>query len=156
MRYVEPVTRRFVQPQCAALILCDHVIEDVRTRNKSLISMFNGVLSANIPVRHDKMCAYASFTGGRGEVPIALRLCFDREYQTDLLRLDGGVDFPLNSPNAVVDMVFEIRGFVFPQFGGYTFEILCEGVPLMQRRFNVTQATVEPEGEGLPGSPESN
>lgn len=115
------------------------MIEDVRTRNKSLISMFNGVLSASVPIRHDKMCAFASFTSGRGTVPIVLRLCYDLEYQTDLLSLTGDVEFPSNNPNAVVDMVFEIRGFPFQKFGAYTFEVLCDGVPLMQRRFSVTQ-----------------
>jgi len=145
---VVPVSKRFVQPQCNALILCDHVIEDVRTRNKSLISMFNGVLSAAVPIRHDKMCAFASFTGGRGVVPIVLRLCFDQEYETDLLSLTGDVEFSSSNPNAVVDMVFEIRGFPFQKFGGYTFEVVCDGVPLMQRRFNVTQDS------SLGGAPE--
>lgn len=138
---VARVSKKFVQPQCSALLLCDHVIEDVRTRNKSLISMFNGVLSSAVPIRHDKMCAFASFTGGRGVVPIVLRLCYDPEYETDLLSLTGDVEFSINNPNSVVDMVFEIRGFPFQKFGAYTFEVVCNGVVLMQRRFNVTQDT---------------
>ena len=139
------MTKRFVQPQCTALILCDQVIEDVRTRNKSLISMFNGVLTPTVPMRHDKMCAFASFTGGRGTVPIALRLCYDRDYEADLIRLEGVVDFPPHNPNAVVDMVFEIRGFPFQEYGAYTFEVVCNGLSLMQRRFNVSAPD---EGEG--------
>jgi hypothetical protein len=122
------------------------VIEDTRSRNKSLINMFNGVLTPSVPVRHDKMCAFAVFTGGRGNVPIALRLCYDKDYETDLLNLGGTVQFPQNNPNAVVDIVFEIRGFVFPQFGDYTFELVTGGVPLMTRRFSVTQR------DGVPGA----
>ncbi len=131
---------KHVKPQCLALVLCDSVIEDARTRNKSLINMFNGILTNAIPVRHDKLCAFTAFTGGRGKVPISLRLCWDKEYDKDLLRLGGDVDFPRDNPNGVVDMVFEIRGFVFPHFGNYSFEVTCEGVPLMMRRFTVTQS----------------
>lgn len=137
-----------VAPQCLALVLCDAVIEDVRSRNKSLINMFNGILSTTVPVRHDKMCAFAAFTGGRGPVPIALRLCYDPEYEKDLLRLGGTVDFPPDNPQAVVDLVFEIRGFVFPRFGQYTFEVICDDVPIMARRFTISQASaVQPEPE---------
>jgi hypothetical protein len=129
-----------LQPICLSLVLCDSVIEDFRTRNKSLINMFNGILSPAVPVRHDKMCAFAAFTGGRGKMPISLRLCFDKEYETDMLRLGGAIQFPPDDPQAVVDLVFEIRGFVFPKFGNYTFELMCDEVPLMTRRFTVTQA----------------
>lgn len=133
-----------VAPHCLALVLCDAVIEDVRTRNKSLINMFNGILSNQVPVRHDKMCAFAAFSGGRGPVPISLRLCFDLEYEKDLLNLGGMVEFPSDNPQAVVDMVFEIRGFVFPQFGQYTFEVISDGVPIMSRRFTITKALPAP------------
>jgi hypothetical protein len=129
------------------LILCDTVIEDARSRNKSLINMFNGVLSHAVPVRHDKMCAFAAFTGGRGDVPIALRLCYDKEYDKDLLRLGGMIRFPTDNPHAVVDIVFEIRGFVFAKFGAYTFELLSGQTPLMTRRFSVTEIPAASEGD---------
>ncbi|MGE0712292.1 MAG: hypothetical protein AB7N76_32670 [Planctomycetota bacterium] len=145
---------RYVKPQCTALILCDAVIEDVRSHNKSLINMFNGVLSPQVPVRHDKMCAYASLTGGRGLVPISLRLCLDQFYERDLLRLPGEVDFPRDNPQGVVDMVFEIRGLVLPAFGPYTFEVMCDEVPLLARRFTVTQV-VQQDASGMP-PPSSN
>lgn len=129
-----------IEPTCLSLILCDSVIEDSRTRNKSLINMFNGILTRDVPVRHDKMCAFAAFTGGRGQVPISLRLCFDKDYDTDMLRLGGKVLFPTDTPHSVVDMVFEIRGFRFPHFGNYTFELFGGDSLLMTRRFNVSPA----------------
>ncbi len=132
-------------PVCLALVLCDTVIEDTRSHNKSLINMFNGVLTPAVPVRHDKMCAFAVFSGGRGRVPIALRLCYDKDYEVDLLKLGGTVQFPQNDPNAVVDIVFEIRGFVFPKFGHYTFELVTGGIPLMTRRFSVSKPPGAPE-----------
>ena len=144
---------RHVQPQCLALVLCDSVIEDARTRNKSLINMFNGLLTPQVPVRQERLVAFAAFTGGRGSVPIALRLCFDKEYERDLLRLPAEVEFPRDLPHAVVDLVFEIRGFVFPSYGNYTFEVRCEEVPVLMRRFTVAQPPApSPAGQGpLPG-----
>jgi hypothetical protein len=137
-----------VQPNCVSLIICDTVIEDARTRNKSLISMFNGILAQRVPARHDKMCAFVALTGGRGRHAITLRLCYDKTYDTDLLSLQGEVDFPAADPHAVVDLVFEIRGFVFPEFGNYTFEVMHESVPLLTRRFSVNElpSAVPPAG----------
>jgi hypothetical protein len=143
-----------VQPQCLSLVLCDAVIEDVRTRNKTLVSMFNGILTPQVPVRHDKMCAFAALTGGRGQVALQLRLCFDPEYEKDLLRLGGTVEFPQDDPQATVDMVFEMRGFVFQHFGRYTFELVCDGVPIMSRRFAVSRpAQAQPADEPPPPPP---
>ena len=141
---------KLVRPQCLALILCDAVIEDSRTRNKSLINMFSGILSPNVPVRHDKMCVFAVFNGGRNRVPITLRLCRDDAYETDLLSMGGEVFFPPDRPRTVVDMVFEVRGFVFPKFGDYIFELICDEVPLMARRFSVNQAAPNPPAEPPP------
>ena len=45
------------------------------------------MLASSVPVRHDKLCAFAALSGGRGSVPIALRLCLDEDYERDLLRL---------------------------------------------------------------------
>ena len=142
-----------IEPTCLSLILCDSVIEDARTRNKSLINMFNGILTRDVPVRHDKMCAFAAFTGGRGQVPINLRLCYDKEYDTDMLCLGGEVSFLTDTPNSVVDMVFEIRGFRFPHFGNYTFELFAGDSLLMTRRFTIKQApalsTPDVTGNGM-------
>ena len=91
------------------------------------------------------MCAYAVFTGGRGRIPITLRLCFDAEYTKDLMRLNGTLEFPPGNPNAVVDLTYEIRGFVFTQFGGYTFELLCDEVPILSRRFMVKEPPSPPQ-----------
>lgn len=140
---------RHVQPQCLALVLCDTVIEDARTRNKTLVNMFNGLLTPTVPVRQDRMVAFVALTGGRGTVPMALRLCFDKEYERDLLRLPAQVEFPREVPHAVVDLVFEIRGFMFPHFGNYTFEVRCEEVPLLMRRFTVSAPSSQVPG--VPG-----
>lgn len=133
-----------VQPNCVSLIICETVIEDARSRNKSLINMFNGILAPRLPARHDRLCAFAAITGGRGKVNVVLRLCYDKDYEKDLLHLEGEVEFPASDPNAVVDLVFEIRGFVFEQFGNYTFEVVHGQVPLLTRRFTVNQLQTQP------------
>lgn len=149
--------QKLVLPTCLGLAICDAVITDVQTRNKSLINMFNGILTPAVPARHDRMCVYVAFTGGRGRLPIALRLCHDAEYEKDLLpRMGDDVEFPMNNPHAVVDIVFDIRGFVFPRFGNYTFEILCDEVPLIARRFTVQRANApgQPATTSEPSPPE--
>lgn len=134
-----------VLPTCLAFAICDTVIEDALTRNKSLINMFNGILAENVPAIHDKLCVFVALTGARGQVPVRLRLCYDPEYEKDLLAgfgIDHMVQFPANQPQTVIDMVFVIRLLRFPHFGSYTFEILCEDVPLIARRFSVQRPPV--------------
>ena len=77
--------------------------------------LMNGGVEFTARLRCDIHCRIGvtvrDFTEGgddRGTVPIVLRLCYDLEYETDLLSLTGEVDFPSNNPNAMVDMVFEI------------------------------------------------
>src|SRR5690606_17386799 len=88
-------------------------------------------------VRHDSMYVFSALTAGRGQVPISLRLCFDQDYETDLLRMGDNVLFPTEHQQKTTDLVFDIRGFVFPHFGSYTFELRCEDIILASRRFEV-------------------
>lgn len=133
--------KSYVAPQCITLALCDTVIEDVKTRNKSLINLFNGILAASVPVRHDKMCAFASFSGGRGSVPLKLRLWHDQDFDHPVLEMGGTVSFPDHL--AVIDLVFEVRGLTLPKFGNYIVDIVVDGVPIISRRFNVTELKKE-------------
>lgn len=126
-----------VAPQCIAFVVCDAVIEDKVTQNKSLINIFNGIKSTVVPVRHDKMCVFASFTGGRGPVPIVFRLCHSQDYEADILHMGGTVEFPNDNPHAVVDLVCEIRGLRIEKFGIHIFEVVIDGVPVATRRIDV-------------------
>ena len=59
---------------CVALIICDDVIEDRRTGNKSLIGLFNGIGAGQLPAVHPRMYLVASVTSGSGAWTFSFRI----------------------------------------------------------------------------------
>ena len=54
------------KPTCIAIIICNEVIEDKRTNNKTLVSLFNGISTPSLPAAHPRLFVMASFTSGSG------------------------------------------------------------------------------------------
>jgi hypothetical protein len=129
------------QPMAQALVICDSIIDDIGTRKKSLIGIFSVINAAVFPVQHPSMTVYASLTNGRGEVPVVLR-CVRVEDDHEVLSLAGAVRFP--DPNQVIDLVFNLKGVPFERPGLYTFELLSNEIPLLEKRFNVLELPAGP------------
>src|SRR4029450_1227465 len=62
------------KPFCIAIIICNEVIEDKATSNKTLVSIFNTIGTPGLPCQHPRMFVMASFTDGRGRWPISFRI----------------------------------------------------------------------------------
>ena len=77
-------------PKCLAMLLCDYLILDAETHNKSLIGIFNRVQAAKFPVRHDRMHVFVALTDGHGDYNASLRIRTSGGKQ--ILSLDGKVD----------------------------------------------------------------
>ena len=54
-------------PKHLAMLLCDYLILDAETRNKSLIGIFHRIQALKFPVRHDRMHVFVALTDGHGE-----------------------------------------------------------------------------------------
>ena len=122
-------------PKCVALLLCDYVIEDRRTGNKSFIGTFNGISSSQFPIRLDRMFVIVSLTNIFGQCPIMVRIV--KPDGEPLLEMKG--DVRADGPLQVLDMVLEFRGIVFPSVGQHSVEVTCESELLAMRQFEVTQ-----------------
>ena len=127
-----------------ALHVCDEVIEDAKTGKKSLIGLFNRIVSARFPCVHPKMHVFVSITGGRGRQQAELR-CVNHSTHAVLLSTRGEISFA--NPNAVIDVNFHLTNVKFPEPGTYSFEFLCEGELVFDRLFLVLQ------GQGSPSPP---
>jgi hypothetical protein len=120
-------------PQCLAIILCEGVVEDVRSRNKCILNTFNCVWARTFPVAHDRMTVFVSLTDGRGESPIQVRFMQDAASdQRILFELGGAIRFP--SPLDVVDVTFDLRNVPVPEAGNYAIQILVGGTLVGERR----------------------
>jgi hypothetical protein len=130
-------------PKYLAMLLCDYVIRDADTQNKSVIGVFNSVFAGKFPVRHDRMHVFVSLTDGHGDYKATLRIrpadgkpIFSRDGQ-----------LAMKDPLAVADLNFQIRGLVIPEPGRYFVEFLCDGELIVDRRFDAVKMEQKPKAE---------
>jgi hypothetical protein len=131
------------KPECLALLLCEGVIEDSRTKNKTVLNMFNQISAAQFPAQHDRLCIFVSLTNGRGtsEVDVRVVRADLPPGEGVLVGMKGEVTFP--DPLHVVELGLDIRRLVFPSAGTYDIEVLVDGEPLKRRRFAVTETRTQ-------------
>lgn len=124
------------QLSCVALIICDLVIEDVRTHNKTVVGMFNQVGALSFPCIQPRLTILAALTEGRTATSVKLRL--NRvENERPLLEVTGSVEF--KDPLRVTDFIYELRNVVFPEPGLYAVSIHEGECMLRERRFLVQE-----------------
>lgn len=128
------------RPICIAVVICNEVIEDKATSNKTLVSIFNTIGTPGLPCQHPRMFIMASLTDGRGRWPIAFRITGPSG--DVIMRLDGEATFA--SPLDVVDLVLQVRGLQITEPGEHTVDVMIGNVLRGSRRFSV----VIQEGEG--------
>ena len=124
-------------PTGLAIVVCDQVIEDKLTHKKSLIGIFNNINAVSFPCRHPQVSVFVCLTEGRGQCTARLRIVNDETNET-VADVNGSIQFP--DIHAVVELVFNIVGLVFPSPGLYAIEFYCDDALVLERRFHVTHA----------------
>jgi len=121
------------RPICIAIVICNEVIEDKTTHNKTLVSIFNTIGTPGLPCQHPRLFIMASFTDGRGRWPITFRIAGPSGKV--IMRLDGEAHFA--NPLDVVDVVLQVRGLQLEQAGEHTVDVLAGSELRGSRRFSV-------------------
>lgn len=132
----------FQKPKCLALMLCDTVLEDQRTHNKSLISLFNTISALKFPAIHARLSIMVSLCGGRGKVPIKVQLS-SLEENKEIFSANGEAVF--NDPLGVMDLVLDLRSVQFKHPGVYAISVYCGSDLIAERRFNAIQIERRPQ-----------
>ena len=122
-------------PTCLAIILCECVVEDIRTRNKCILNTFNNITSKIFPLTIARLTVFATLTSGRGIMPMKVTLLKDGA-ESPMLDLKGELNF--GNPLNVVDMIMDMRNIVFPSAGWYSVQVHCGG-GISERRLSVMQ-----------------
>lgn len=125
-----------VSAECLAIVLCESVVEDVRTHNKSIQSAYNAIWSAKFPARHDRFTVFVSLMGIHGEQELKVRVARITENEPEgaaLLELGGKVAAP--DPRHVTDITLDMRGIVIPCPGDYEIRAYVGGDQVGARRF---------------------
>ena len=121
------------KPRCIALVLCSEVIEDKRTNNSTLVSLFNTIVVAQLPTLHPRMFVFASFAQGVGEWPLTVAVYSPSG--KEIIRLAGVLEFAdaLNT----LDVILEFRGLPLLELGPYRVDISVKDTVIMERIFTV-------------------
>ncbi len=128
--------RDLPKPTCLALILCEQVIQDGRTKNLTLVNSFNTIparIGGPTPHQHTRLAVFVSLTGGHGQN--RGKLTIEDAKENEVFHGEGDIVFP--NPLAVVEMTFDIRGLPLPCEGNYHIQFWCGDQMLRQRNFQV-------------------
>ncbi|MGA2030510.1 MAG: hypothetical protein ABSG87_10620, partial [Verrucomicrobiota bacterium] len=85
------------KPIGVAIIICERVITEAGTGNKTIVSTFNNITAQNFPCMHPHMAVYVAMTNSVGFKQVNLLL---KRGEKILIKVGGKINFPDN--NAVV------------------------------------------------------
>ena len=123
-------------PEFLALTICETVIEDKATGNRSVINIFNRIHAIRFPAVHPKLTIFGTLSGLHGQVAIRIRLSRmsdDRE----LFSAEG--QMTAADPLQAADLVFNLIGIQFQSEGTYAVELFGNGTLLATRKFQVVK-----------------
>lgn len=141
-----------LNPDVLALIICDQIITDRMTGKQSIIGMFSMVHAPRFPVTHPQLSVFASLTGGRGVVPLVIRVVDSNESRNPLVQGQGQVEF--QNPLAVANLALQFHGLVFPEAGEYRVQLMSRGELLREAKLRLLKARPRPtSGENPPSEP---
>jgi hypothetical protein len=119
-----------------ALIICDRVITDAVTHEKTLVSTFNQISAASFPCVHSRMTIFVAVTNGRGSTDAQIKCVNESDQDTIVFGMKGTI--PFTDPNHVVEMSFQFNNVTFVKPGLHSIEFICDGELILQSRFKVT------------------
>ena len=121
------------KPICVSLIVCNEVIEDKRTGNKTLVGLFNGIVTPALPCSHPRMFLMASLTSGTGSWDFSFRI--SAPSGREVVRIGDTTRF--QDPLIVHDLIVELRNLPLEETGVYFVDLLVADTPVANRRFSV-------------------
>lgn len=124
------------KPIGIALIICDRVITDAVTNEKTLVSTFNQIFAPVFPCVHPRMTIFVSVTNGRGRTETEIKCVNESEQNKVVFGMKGTI--PFDDPNHVVEMSFQFNNVTFTKPGLHCIEFFCNDELILQSRFSVT------------------
>ncbi len=126
------------KPEMLALLICESVIEDSLSKNKTIVSTFNKIIYKAYPARHDRLAAFLSMTGGHGDYELKMRIVHADAAPGEDMLLEVGGQVVFANPLAVVELTLDLRGLTIPRPGVYAIQVVIDGDVVKQRRFEAS------------------
>src|SRR5712672_2131447 len=91
------------KPMGVAILICDKVITEAETKNKTLVSTFNTIQAKSFPCVHPALSVFVALTNAAGEKTVHLVFSIGQE---KIIKVGGKVKF--DNPNQTVELVFNL------------------------------------------------
>lgn len=124
-------------PTLKSIIICDQIIDDVVTRKKTLVGIFERIFAPQFPMQHGAMGIFFQLTGATGDFDFSMELA---DLHED--RVLGVAELPrARMENAAVISSFALvfQGLRFDHPGTYEFRLWCNKELIGQLPLNVIQ-----------------
>lgn len=122
-----------------AIVICERVITEALTNNKTIVSTYNTIRAGGFPVRPPGMWIYVSLTNASGPKKIEMRATHGGQ---EIGKFGAIHEFP--GPSHVAELIFNLKDIFFPFPGLYTFEILADDEYIFESRVNVVDENDRP------------
>jgi len=121
-------------PLCVAILICNDVIEDKATNNKTLIGLFNSINVSALPAMHPRLFFFASVTHIQGDQPLSFMITSPSG--KEILRADGAVSSG-GDLGAVIDLTLQVLGLTLGEEGMHALHVVSGETVLGSRSFSV-------------------
>lgn len=122
-------------PVVVALVLADEVRRDPASGKYAILGTFDAIRARHFPCQHPSVAAYLKATGGRGAVPITLRLVDVDETRPPVFTF--ACTLPFADPTQAVESALAFYSPLFPEPGDYRLQCLAGGELLRELRLRV-------------------
>jgi hypothetical protein len=122
-------------PEVLALVVADLGYRDDVSGKFFLLGTRRVIWTRELPLTHPRLAIYTAMIGGRGEVPLELRVLDADEAREPIIAEEVNVSFP--DPLTEIEVVFHLTDLVFPEPGEYRFQLFAAGQFLRERRVSI-------------------
>jgi hypothetical protein len=123
--------RTGLEPNCAALVVCDYVHVDPVSDRFTTLGTFQEIVADAFPLTLANLGVYVALTDGRGLVTIRLQIVDVDEERLPVWDYVGEAD--LTDPQAPFELGVNGSDVEFAQPGIYRVQLLVDGATLMER-----------------------
>jgi hypothetical protein len=125
-------------PSVIAVLICEKVVTEALTNNKSLINVFNRFIAPEEPIRSATFWIFVRLGDAEG----------DYQFRLELVHLDsetaiGKAEMAINVPDRLIahELAFQFNGIEFPWFGTYEFQIFANDIWIGRTTVSVVQGS---------------
>lgn len=125
------------KPAPIALVVCDNVYQEPGGK-AALVGIFNRIVADKFPIKHSRLCVYASVTDVHPGTKFRLEIVHS-ETDEHVAAL-GGPPPQGTNPTTICDFNFVLQNLIFKEPGLYYIRFWGDEHLLLQRPFEVTEA----------------